>query len=744
MEPLPLPRSGEAPSFPARLGPRPQAQAEVLLRWGRWALFLGLPFFIVSWLMPFVPGKTIGNDYSVFSFLAQLDLMWSLHRGNFPLYMPGFSVGHSTAAMTLGQLYHPLSWIASFMPGYWSGLALEWNTFLRLLSLGFVHLLLFRLCRRLCVQRLPAFLCTLLVVYNLRMLDSFRYGAALEGYTGMLLVAGAAVLVFLDEDRQGRVVLLSLSVYLLATSGHPQWFFLGLLGAFFWVALLPWLLAAISPFPFDLSWPRLRRYFCRVSLGIGAGLALAMPYLLTFTFEFFSTNQSRAGNTSYEWTLGYSDGLRGELSNFLFPLHSDVHGAFGGSALFLIAAMLPVGALLKRPPWALVLSYGFAALALFFAAGSETPFHRFVVEHVPFLGSARTPGRLVLWIPLACLPILAWMFRPSNRRVLVISTLGAVITALWFALHPSAILPKKEDFSPMAILGSAIPRHYDPLILYAFLATALILLTAALWRAARPWCLALATAAVLGTTWLCLSVGTWQVDKAPSSSQDQMNQQRAGSTSGRSAGGEGFGMEMRSVTAYRQHNLDPVRPLGRLFHRAMSAESDESVLRQMVSDKSNRQQIFIDGPAQQITPTRVAAEDVVILTYNTSNRFTFDVSAAQDGTFVLGLPWLPGFVCRVDGRLTPVVRADALNPAVFLTPGRHSVDFMFVSWPFLLGLGLALISAAGLTVWYTRGARRRVLAKVWGLSLVPMGLLVWFLLYAGPSFGTNFVWRAPL
>lgn len=723
---------------------RPRRRADLFRRWGGWALFLCFPFLVVSWLMPFVPGKTIGNDYSIFSPLAQMDLMWALHKGNFPLYMPGFSVGHSTAAMTLGQLYHPLSWVASLMPGYWSGLALEWNTFLRLLSLGLVQLFLFRICRRLCLEPIPSFLCTLPVVYNLRMLDSFRYGAALEGYTGMLLTAGTATLVFLDEERKSRVALLAASTYLLATSGHPQWFFLGLMGALFWVVLLPWLLTAINPFPFDLSAKRLSGYYWRVGLGIGAGLALASPYLLTFYFEFFSTNQSRAGNTSYEWTLAYSDGLRGELSNFLYPLHSDVHGAFGGSALYLLAAMLPLGALFKRAPRTLLLAYAFGVVALFFAAGSETPLHRLVVEHVPFFGSARTPGRLVIWMPLACLPILAWMFRPPHRRVLLVSSLGATLFSLYFALNPAGILPKKEDFSPMAILGTAIPRHYDVLILLVSLGTGLLLMAATLWRSARTWCLALAATTAVGTTWLCLSVGTWQITKVPSSSEEQMTTERTQSISGHSAGGEGYGMEMRSVSAYRRRHLDPARPLGRVLHGPISLASDELVLHQLSLDQANKQRVFIDGPVEPMSPTRAAAQDAVTLTYNTSNRFTFDVTAAQDGYFVLGLPWLPGFTCLVDGHRAKVWRADALNPAVTLSHGRHKVDFLFVSWPFLVGLLVALACAAGLTLWCARRGQRSRVAKGLGLSLIPVGLLVWFLLYAGPSFGTSFAWQGAL
>ncbi len=741
---LPLPVSQEAPSLPAGRAHHDEVRADLLARAATWVIFLSLPFAVLSWLLPFVSGETIGNDYPIFSQLAQLDLMWAVRHGNFPLYMPGFAVGHSTAAMTLGQLYHPISWVASLMPGYWDGLALEWNTFFHLLSLGFVHLLLFRICCRLRLGRVLAFMCTFPVVYNLRMLDSFRYGAALEGYTGMLLTAGAAALVFLDQSKRSRVLLLALGTYLLAVNGHPQWAFLGMAGALLWVAALPWLMAAMNPIPLRLSSARLKTYYGRTALGVGAGLAIAAPYLLTFYFEFFRTNQSRAANTSYEWTLAYSDGLRGELSNFFFPLHSDVHGAFGGSALFLIAALLPLGAFFRRPPRSLMLLYAFAAVALLFAAGAETPLHRFIIEHVPFFGSFRTPGRLVLWIPLIVLPILAWMFRPSSRRALLASALGAAAITVWFALHPAQILPKHEDFSPSAILKSAIPKHQDAAILYVSLATALALAAAVASRRQRRWALPLASVTMLGTTWLCLAVGTWQGQKVPTYSMAQMNADRVRSANAHAAGGEGYGLEMGSVSGYRSRDVNPVRPLGTLVHQAIRTTPEEDVLGRMRAGEATSERIFLDGTIGELSPTRVADKDLVTLTYNNSNRFKFNVLAAKDSYFVLGLPMLPGFTCRVDGRLTEVVLANRLNPAVYLPAGSHIVDFVFVSWPFLIGLTIAALAGAALALWFVRRTWRSRLATILSLSILPAGLLVWVLLYGGPSFATTYVWQMPL
>src|SRR4030066_59057 len=131
-------------------------------------LIIILPFLLLYWMLPFLSDITLGADYQLFSINEQIELLFSIKTGSFPLYVPGYSFGHSSSALTLGQIYHPISHIASLLPGYWNGKALEWNTFLRLLSLGLTHLALFAFLRRLRLNMLFSFLLSLITVYNLR------------------------------------------------------------------------------------------------------------------------------------------------------------------------------------------------------------------------------------------------------------------------------------------------------------------------------------------------------------------------------------------------------------------------------------------------------------------------------------------------------------------------------------------------------------------------------------------------
>ncbi|MFA5261108.1 MAG: hypothetical protein WC450_07780, partial [Candidatus Omnitrophota bacterium] len=165
---------------------------------------LFLPFFMFYWIAPWASKQTIGNDYCFFPIQNQLYMLFSLKTGSFPLFIPGFFIGHSFAALTLGQIFHPFTHIAALLPGYWQGQALEWNTCLRLLSLGLSQCLLFAFLTRLNLRTAMAFLISFITVYNLRMLDLFRYGASLEAFTAHLMLISTLGLWYLQPRGQKR------------------------------------------------------------------------------------------------------------------------------------------------------------------------------------------------------------------------------------------------------------------------------------------------------------------------------------------------------------------------------------------------------------------------------------------------------------------------------------------------------------------------------------------------------------
>ena len=87
-----------------------------------------LPLVLMRWALPFVGTTRIGNDYPRYPLQWQQELLYSLHGGTWPLFVPGFAGGQGAAALTLGQIHHPIAHLASLMPGYWDGYALDWLT----------------------------------------------------------------------------------------------------------------------------------------------------------------------------------------------------------------------------------------------------------------------------------------------------------------------------------------------------------------------------------------------------------------------------------------------------------------------------------------------------------------------------------------------------------------------------------------------------------------------------------------
>ncbi len=713
-----------------------------------WAFFLALPFFMLWWTAPFYSKKTFGNDYAIWSIAPQLQLMWSAKSGTFPLYMPGFSVGHSTAAMTLGQLYHPDAWLSAIMPGYGSGKALEYNGLFRFLNLGAAHAIFYKLSRKLSLSPLAAFLATAPAVYNLRMLDSFRYGASLESYTAMLMLAAACGFAYLGKGSKRSTLFIALGMYLLITSGHPQWAYLGAFAAGIFAALFPWIARAISPDAPDVDRPRLWRYLKQLVIGNTTGVLLTMPYLLTFYFEVLKTNHARAEST-YAWTLEFSDSMTGELSNFLLPLHADVHGAFGGSALFLLVALFPILLLAKeRAPKVLWLLYALLLVVFSFSAGSEGfehgVVHKFIVKHIPGFGVFRVPGRIVLMIPVLAWPLWAWVLKADNRRALGILGLGGslVFASKWFWRGTG--YPVIEHLSPLKILGKEVPPGTDDLILYLSGATLVALALAAAYKRARPVFIVSAIAFTLWSSRVCLEYGTWRAPKTPTATYADLAKFRRVSASAHNAAGEG--MELRGVGDYNAHHLPTGRSIGSILHDAKQLHSEAELWPVLVGHK-NEQPLFLDTAPAPASPEKVADLDRVRLLYNTSNRYDFDVTAGRDGYFLLGIPYIKGFVAQVDGVDAPVSVANALYPAVFVPRGNHRVGFHFVSKPFITGVAIAFLT---LVAWLVVSLRHRVTSWKWrgvGLALIVLsaiglsfGLRAW--LYLGRSFRTEFTWQA--
>ena len=70
----------------------------------------------------------------------------------------------------------------------------------------------------------------------------------------------------------------------------------------------------------------------------------------------------------------------------------------------------------------------------------------------------------------------------------------------------------------------------------------------------------------------------------------------------------------------------------------------------------------------------------------------------RGGYLVIDDGWFPDWTATVDGRQTPVLRADYLLRAVHLPPGRHLVRLVYAPLMYLLGATITLATALALLV----------------------------------------------
>jgi hypothetical protein len=284
-----------------------------------------------------------------------------------------------------------------------------------------------------------------------------------------------------------------------------------------------------------------------------------------------------------------------------------------------------------------------------------------------------------------------------------------------------------------------MPPYLEGLVLLLSGATLTLLVLAAAWRRRAGYALALAGLGVASTTWLCLRYGTWQADRPITRTVDEITADRR--SFARLDLDAGVGMEMRRVANYRLLGLSPRRPLATVEHAAEPMRSEQAILTRLRTPPDAP--LLVEAPLPTRSAETFARDDQVRLTYNTHNRHVFEVVAAMDGYVVLGLPWLDGFEGRVDGRRATVVRANALYPAVFVPPGRHVVEFRFVSRPFLVGLGVSMLGTILWVLWWPQCRRPWVLALALFLAAAFV-VKTHTALFNGPSFGKDFHWQAPV
>ena len=377
---------------------------------------LGLPPLVLFGWMIF-GHETLGRDYVVFPPQGALTFRSYTASGLEPLFYPHQTGGIPLGGLFFAQYFHFPAWLSSHLPGYWDGEALSWIILRHLLLLVVAQGLHYAAWRRgVGLSPAAAYVISFLAVYNLRTLDNLRYGTAFEATVYAHAVVLLSALHVLAPSR----LLLALAVVasqLLVTCGYPVVLpFAGLAALLFVPALLA---AGCGP-------GLLLRRGGEAFLAAALGALLAAPHVLAL-WEWMAVNNRRVAGADLEWGTAWAMEPRGVLENLVYPWTAEVHSAFGGPTLLVVAGLALLRVLARtrgRRAWLLVLAF-----PLLYALGAATPVFPFFFERVPGFGFLRVPGRV-----LAVLPLLAFASALSMRAASPV----ALEDRLRSALRPAA------------------------------------------------------------------------------------------------------------------------------------------------------------------------------------------------------------------------------------------------------------------------------------------------------------------
>jgi uncharacterized membrane protein YfhO len=87
------------------------------------------------------------------------------------------------------------------------------------------------------------------------------------------------------------------------------------------------------------------------------------------------------------------------------------------------------------------------------------------------------------------------------------------------------------------------------------------------------------------------------------------------------------------------------------------------------------------------------------VTHEDSGQLLIDAEAPEDGFLLLADTFYPGWTAHVDGRPTPIYRANLSVRGIRLPKGRHEVRFTYDLPGFWRGLRITLLAVSTLLIW---------------------------------------------
>jgi uncharacterized membrane protein YfhO len=126
-------------------------------------------------------------------------------------------------------------------------------------------------------------------------------------------------------------------------------------------------------------------------------------------------------------------------------------------------------------------------------------------------------------------------------------------------------------------------------------------------------------------------------------------------------------------------------------HNAIVLPDDKAELRALTT-LDPRRDVIVDAPPA-IAPVATGSFEPAQLVTHARKRLVIETDAAQPGILVVSDAWYPGWRATLDGKETPLLRADYALRGVAVPAGHHTVTMSFASAPARIGL---ILSLAGL------------------------------------------------
>ena len=721
-------------------------------------VMVALPFLMFHWMVPFVSDLAPGLDYIRYHIWPQLELLFSLRSGTFPLFYHWIGGGMpSTAGIGLAQGYLPFPYLLSLLPGYGAGYALQWNILLDFVCIAAAHIVLFRFLRKIGLNTGLAFFLSMITVYSPRIQLSFFYGAALDTWVGHILLCSAIGFYYLKPDRWRGPLFIIAAAYWLINSGYPGEVYYGMLTAVLFTLFLPYCIPCESGKPpFKAVLP----FWIKTGAFIATAILLSFAYLLPLYVD--TVKNVLFPHQSYDQICYHIDTPVGIISNFFLPLRPFYAATVGGSPLYLAVMLAPVLFIFRfKTPKAVWLIWATAVLIGLHAMGPETPVHRLAWEHLPLAASVRAPTRILMMLPMLFMLVLIRLFHEEKtapersilrRPIFLLAACALALTAAYITVIPEMI---RLDLHIMPLTNLRhIPPWAEPLTVFLGLASLILAAAYSLLPELRRKSMLLLC--VAGCLNILVIFRFSSLPIKPIEKSDIRTYERIAAEKSQTL--HVFPrylypieqlLYMDVVTQVENYMLEPFP--GKIYRHWTSVTNRDDAYATLNRDRKSDEVVVENMPARPARPEKIkrvrTTADTVDLIYSSYNRLVFRAQAALPSVFSTALAHTGYWRAWVNGKPAPIYRANGYACAVPIPAGESTVEFRYWSSASAWGMAISctFLALVGILIGlFGIGQKKGVVtAGLVSATAIALFLLWHHSLYAGKNFNTRYTWTSP-